>query len=62
MPSIWEVVAAAWGAEDRAIKAFRTGEGVRWEDQDGRLHCGVVAFFRNRYCRPEQPVRKRLMA
>jgi SAM-dependent methyltransferase len=49
MPSIWEVVAAAWAAEARTIEAFRTGEGVRWDDQDGRLHCGVAAFFRNGY-------------
>jgi SAM-dependent methyltransferase len=49
MPAIWEVVAAAWADEAKTIEAIRTGKGVRRGDHDGRLHCGVAAFFRNGY-------------
>ncbi len=49
MPPIWEVVAAAWADEARTIEAFRTGKGVSWGEHDGRLHCGVAAFYRNGY-------------
>ena len=49
MPPIWEVVAAAWADEARTIEAFRTGNGVSWGEHDGRLHCGVAAFYRNGY-------------
>jgi SAM-dependent methyltransferase len=49
MPAIWEVVAAAWADEAKTIEAIRSGKGVRWGDHDGRLHCGVAAFFRNGY-------------
>jgi SAM-dependent methyltransferase len=38
-----------WFDEDKAIDAFRTGKGVAWGDHDGRLHCGVAAFYRNAY-------------
>ena len=49
MPPIWEVVAAAWADEAKTIEAFRTGKGVSWGEHDGRLHCGVAAFYRNGY-------------
>lgn len=49
MPSIWEVVAAAWADADQTVEAIRTGKGVAWSAHDGRLHCGVAAFFRNGY-------------
>jgi SAM-dependent methyltransferase len=49
MPAVWEIVAAAWADEPRTIEAIRTGRGVSWGDHDGRLHCGVAAFFRNGY-------------
>lgn len=49
MPAVWEIVAAAWADEDKTVEAFQTGKGVRWGDHDGRLHCGVAAFFRNGY-------------
>jgi SAM-dependent methyltransferase len=49
MPSIWQVVAAAWSDAGRTADAIRTGAGVAWGDHDGRLHCGVAAFFRNGY-------------
>ena len=38
-----------WFDEDKAIEAFRTGRGVAWGEHDGRLHCGVAAFYRNAY-------------
>lgn len=38
-----------WLDEERTLEAFRTGKGVAWGDHDGRLHCGVAAFYRNGY-------------
>jgi SAM-dependent methyltransferase len=49
MSPAWDCVAALWADEERAIQAFRTGEGVPWGDHDGRLFCGVAAFYRNGY-------------
>jgi SAM-dependent methyltransferase len=49
MPPIWEVVAAAWGDEAKTVEAMRTGRGVSWGEHDGRLYCGVAAFYRNGY-------------
>jgi SAM-dependent methyltransferase len=49
MPGIWEIVAAAWAESGSIQDAIRTGRGISWGDHDGRLHCGVAAFFRNGY-------------
>jgi SAM-dependent methyltransferase len=49
MPPIWEVIAAGWADEAKTIEVFRTGKGVNWGEHDGRLHCGVAAFYRNGY-------------
>ncbi len=49
LPHAWEVPASMWFDEDKAIEAFRTGKGVAWGDHDGRLYCGVAAFYRNAY-------------
>jgi SAM-dependent methyltransferase len=49
LPTAWEVPASMWFDEGKAIEAFRTGKGVAWGDHDGRLHCGVAAFYRNAY-------------
>jgi SAM-dependent methyltransferase len=49
MPAVWEIVAAAWADEAKTMEAIRTGKGVSWGEHDGRLHCGVAAFFRNGY-------------
>jgi SAM-dependent methyltransferase len=49
IPSAWQVPASMWFDEEKAIGAFRTGSGVAWGDHDGRLHCGVAAFYRNAY-------------
>lgn len=49
MPPIWEVVAAAWADEAKTVEAMRTGRGVSWGEHDGRLYCGVAAFYRNGY-------------
>jgi 2-polyprenyl-3-methyl-5-hydroxy-6-metoxy-1,4-benzoquinol methylase len=38
-----------WADEDKAVEAFRTGNGVPWGDHNGRLFCGVAAFYRNSY-------------
>ncbi len=45
----WEVPASMWADQSKTIKAFRTGQGVPWSDHDGRLYCGVAAFYRNGY-------------
>ena len=49
LPNAWQVVASLWADEDKALHAFRTGEGIAWGDHDERLHCGSAAFFRNGY-------------
>ncbi|MEW5769455.1 MAG: class I SAM-dependent methyltransferase [Pseudomonadota bacterium] len=49
IPHAWNVPASMWFDEEKAIAAFRTGQGVAWGDHDGRLHCGVAAFYRNAY-------------
>jgi SAM-dependent methyltransferase len=49
LPTAWQVPASMWFDEDKAIEAFRTGKGVAWGDHDGRLFCGVAAFYRNAY-------------
>lgn len=38
-----------WFDEDKAVEAFRTGKGIPWGDHNGRLFCGVAAFYRNAY-------------
>jgi SAM-dependent methyltransferase len=49
IPNAWQVPASMWFDEDKALDAFRTGKGVGWGDHDGRLYCGVAAFYRNAY-------------
>ena len=45
----FNVPAAMWHGEERAIRAFRTGEGVPWGAHHERLFCGIGAFYRNAY-------------
>lgn len=49
IPNAWAVPASMWADEEKAIDAFRTGSGIPWGDHDGRLFCGVAAFYRNAY-------------
>ncbi len=49
LPGAYEVTAAMWAGEERALHAFRSGEGVPWGAHDTRLFCGVAAFYRNGY-------------
>jgi SAM-dependent methyltransferase len=49
IPNAWQVPASMWFDEEKAIEAFRTGKGVAWGQHDGRLYCGVAAFYRNAY-------------
>lgn len=49
LPLAWSVPASMWADEQKAIEAFRTGRGIAWGDHDGRLACGVAAFYRNGY-------------
>jgi len=48
-PGAWAVPASMWADEEKAVNAFRTGNGIPWGDHDGRLVCGVAAFYRNAY-------------
>jgi len=49
IPNAWATPASMWSDEDKAVEAFRTGKGIPWGDHDGRLYCGVAAFYRNAY-------------
>ena len=49
IPNAWNVPASMWADEDKAVDAFRTGEGIPWSAHDGRLFCGVAAFYKNGY-------------
>lgn len=49
MPIAFNVPASMWLDEDRAISAFRTGDGVPWGAHHERLHDGVAGFYRNGY-------------
>jgi SAM-dependent methyltransferase len=49
VPPAWNVPAAMWFDEPKALEAFRTGRGVAWGEHDSRMACGVAAFYRNGY-------------
>lgn len=49
VPPAWNLPAAMWADEDKALDAFRTGRGVAWGEHDPRMACGVAAFYRNGY-------------
>ncbi|MBC7938900.1 MAG: methyltransferase domain-containing protein [Chitinophagaceae bacterium] len=49
IPPAWQVPAAMWFDEPKALEAFRTGRGVAWGEHDARMACGVAAFYRNGY-------------
>ena len=49
IPTSLQVTASMWFDEEKTLEAFRTGKGVSWGDHDGRLYCGVAAFYRNAY-------------
>jgi SAM-dependent methyltransferase len=49
LPVAWNTPASMWVDEDKAVEAFKTGRGVPWSDHNGRLFCGVAAFYRNAY-------------
>lgn len=49
LPGVFEVTAAMWASADRLVDAFRTGEGVGWEQHDQRLYRGVERLFAPMY-------------
>jgi SAM-dependent methyltransferase len=49
IPQAWNVPAAMWYDEGKALQAFRSGAGVAWGEHHGRMSCGVAAFYRNGY-------------
>ena len=48
-PGAFEIIAASWVAADKAVDAFRNGEGVAWAEYDSRMFRGVERFFRPGY-------------
>jgi hypothetical protein len=46
---VWNVPAAMWFDEPKALEACRTGRGVAWGEHNGCMACGVAAFYRNGY-------------
>jgi SAM-dependent methyltransferase len=49
LPPAFEISASMWFDQERTLDAFRTGAGIPWGEHDGRLYCGVSAFYRNGY-------------
>ncbi|HEY3240448.1 MAG TPA: class I SAM-dependent methyltransferase [Acidimicrobiia bacterium] len=49
LPGGFAGIAAAWAGTAKFIEAFRTGQGVGWHEQDGRLFRGTERFFRPGY-------------
>jgi SAM-dependent methyltransferase len=49
IPHAWNIPPELWIEEPKTIEAFRTGNGAAWGEHEGRLHCGVAAFYRNGY-------------
>ena len=45
IPGVYGVIAAAWASVDRAVEAFRSGEGIGWHEHDPRLFRGVERIF-----------------
>lgn len=45
LAGVFEIAAAMWAATDRLVDAFRTGQGVGWEQHDPRLYRGVERLF-----------------
>lgn len=41
----FEIALAAGKAEQRLMKAFRTGEGIGWHEHDEGVPCGTARFF-----------------
>jgi len=42
---IFPIIAAVWSSADRAVEAFRSGEGIGWHEHDHRLFHGVERIF-----------------
>jgi ubiquinone/menaquinone biosynthesis C-methylase UbiE len=49
LPGGYAGMAAAWAGSSKFIDAFRSGKGVGWHAQDGRLFRGTERFFRPGY-------------
>jgi SAM-dependent methyltransferase len=49
LPPAWEVPVSMWIDEDKALEAFRSGQGIPWDRHDHRLFSGSAAFYRNGY-------------
>lgn len=44
-----EVCSSLWFDREKIENAFRTGEGIAWQDHHGNLFCGTEALFRPGY-------------
>ena len=45
----WQLIGALFESRQKAIHAFRTGEGIAWGDQDPRVVGGCASFYHNVY-------------
>jgi SAM-dependent methyltransferase len=45
----FETIASCYADHDKFVDAFRTGQGVGWQEHDDRLFSGVVRLFRPGY-------------
>src|SRR5260370_34481295 len=45
----FEGIASCYADHDLLVNAFRTGEGVGWQEHDGRLFSGAPRLFRPGY-------------
>src|SRR5260370_10626644 len=45
----FEGIASCYADHDLLVNAFRTGEGVGWQEHDGRLFSGTLRLFRPGY-------------
>jgi 2-polyprenyl-3-methyl-5-hydroxy-6-metoxy-1,4-benzoquinol methylase len=49
MASGFDVVSSVWLAEEKLLKAFKSGNGIAWKDHHQHLFYGVEAFYRTGY-------------
>lgn len=49
LSGVFQLTGAMWATADRLVDAFRTGEGVGWEEHDHRLYQGVERLYAPMY-------------
>jgi SAM-dependent methyltransferase len=49
LSGVFQLTGAMWAGADRLVDAFRSGEGVGWEEHDHRLYQGVERLYAPMY-------------